>query len=276
MTSFIFATVMVVVIGGLVLAQNALYRHFVRRAAQFKAVAGVHNDAPVTDDDLRELPEPMARYLRYSGALGKRRISAVHLVHSGQFKPGADRRWMRIRGEYFITTKKPSFFWYGKVNLLPGISLVALDSYADGTGRMLVKVMSAFAVVDDASQQVSSSAFGRLVAELTMAPTFFLDLTRVRCTRTGNDQVRCTVSDGKFSTDAEFFVNSDGSLDHVVIMRPFDRGAGRTTLERFTAKGSQPKSFDGRILPSRTDGIWNLPEGDLHYARFDIDSVHFE
>jgi hypothetical protein len=263
-------------IGGLLLAQNGFYRNFLKNAARYKAAAGKHGDAPVTEQDLRELPEPMARYMRYSGAVGKKRISAVHLLHSGRFKPGANRPWMQTRGEYFITTKKPSFIWYGKVNLVPGISLVALDSYAEGRGRMLVKLLSVFPVVDDASPQVSASAFGRAVAELMAAPTFFLDRTHVHCTQTGNNRVRCTVTDGGFSTEAEFFVNDDGSLNRIVVARYFDRGGGHATLEHFTARGTRPKNFDGRMLPSRVDGIWNLSDGDLHYASFDIDRIDFE
>ena len=134
------ATVSVVVVG-FALAQHAFYKTFVTSAARFKAAAGQHDDTLVTEDDLRELPEPMARYLRFSGVVGRKRISAAHIVHSGQFKRNANRAWMPIDGEYFITTKQPSFFWYGKVNLLPGINVVAFDSYAGGGGRMVVKLM---------------------------------------------------------------------------------------------------------------------------------------
>jgi len=277
LTLFIIAVAVVAVaIAGFAAAQKTLYDDFVISAARFKATAGVQDDAPVTEEDLRDLPEPMARHLRFSGVLGRKRISAVHVVHSGRFKPGADRAWMSIDGEYFLTTKKPSFFWYGKVNVVPGISFIALDSYAGGSGRMVVKLMSVFRIVDDGSRQVSASAFGRAVAELTMAPTFFLDRRSVRCARAGSDQVRCTVTDGDFSTHADLFINADGSLNRIELMRYFDRGNGKATLERFTGKGSRPKNFGGRMLASRMDGVWNLSEGDLHYVSFDIDRVDFE
>jgi hypothetical protein len=142
---------------------------------------------------------------------------------------------------------------------------------------MLVKVMSVFTIVDAQSGQISFSAFGRCIAELTiMAPTFFLDRSRVRFVQTGSDQVRCTVTDGEFSTDADFFVNADGSLERVVVMRYFDRGDGKATPEQFTGKGSQPKSFGGRRMASKMDGCWSLPAGDLHYVSFDVDKVEFD
>jgi hypothetical protein len=265
-----------VAIGGFAAAQQTLHKDFVISAAQFKAAAGMQDDTPVTEEDLRNLPEPMARYLRFSSVLGRKRISAVHLVHSGRFRPGADRAWMSIDGEYFLTTKKPSFHCLRQSQHCPGISFVALDSYAGGSGRMVVKLMSVFRIVDDRSRQVSASAFGRAVAELTMAPTFFLDRTRVRCAKAGSDQVRCTVTDGDFSTHADLFVNDDGSLNRIELMRYFDRGNGKATLERFTGKGSRPKSFDGAHAGVRMDGVWNLPEGDLHYVSFDIDRVDVE
>jgi hypothetical protein len=184
---------------------------------------------------------------------------------------------MPIQGEYYVTTRQPTFAWYGKLRMAPGITAVALDSFTNGRGRMLVRLMSAFTVTDGQSEQVSRSAFGRCVVELAvMAPTFFLDRDRVKYAQTGPDTVRCTVTDGRFSTDADVVVNGDGSLDRIVVMRYFDRGNGLATLERFTGKSSQPKSYAGITLGSRMDGSWNLHESDFHYVSFDVDSVEFQ
>jgi uncharacterized protein DUF6544 len=276
--TLIVVVAVVIAIGAVIIsyAQTAAHDRFAERAARVRAAAGAYGAAPLTEDDLRALPEPMARHLRWAGAIGRPRISSVHVLHSGRFKFAASAPWLPIRGEYWITTRRPSFLWYGKVRLVPGVHLVAFDSYAEGRGRMLVKAMSTVSMVNDESTQVAQSAFGRCVAELTMAPTFFLDHNHVQCEQTGPDQVRCRVRDSGFSTDAEFFINRDGSLDRVVVIRPFTRSGGISTMERFTAKGSNPRAFAGRMLSSRLDGIWNLPEGDLHYVRFDVDRVEWE
>jgi hypothetical protein len=263
-------------VAGLVWADKAFRSAYLQRAMRLKAEAGVQSDAAVTEADLEDLPEPMARYIRFSGAIGKPRIKVVHLLHGGRFKTAANAPWMPIRGEYFITAIKPSFAWYGRLRVAPGVHVAAVDSYGDGHGRMLVKAMSLFRIADDQSDRVSRSAFGRCVAELTMAPTFFLNRDYVRCTQTGRDQVRCTVTDAGFSTDAELFINEDGSLNRVVVMRYFDRGGGTATLERFTGENSRPQVFGGRALASKMDGTWNLPEGDLHYVSFQIEHADFE
>ena len=70
-------------------------------------------------------------------------------------------------------------------------------------------------------------------------------------------------------------VHADGSLDRIVVMRYFDRGRGRATLERFTGTSSRPRNYGGLVLGSRLDGFWNLPEGDLHYVSFEVESIEF-
>lgn len=274
--AWVVASVAAVAVIFLFAADSAFHRGFERQAGEARAVAGSHGDAPVTEEDLRELPEPIARWIRWSGAVGKKRISSVRVLHAGRFKSGATRPWLPIRGEYVITAKKPSFHWYGRMRIAPGVNVVAIDSYVDGHGRMLVKVLSAFPVVDARSTETDQSAFGRCVVELSTAPTFFLDRNLVRCEQTGPDRARCRVADGRASTEADVFVHPDGSLDRIVVTRYFDRGEGRSTLERFTAKCSDPRSYGGRMLASRFDGYWNLPEGDLHYVAFVVESVTFE
>jgi hypothetical protein len=71
MTILVLAVALIVAAGGVAWAQKAAHDAFLDNAARVKAAAGVQEDTPVTEADLRDLPEPMVRYLRFSGALGK-------------------------------------------------------------------------------------------------------------------------------------------------------------------------------------------------------------
>jgi hypothetical protein len=255
---------------------GAFHREFERRAAAAVAAAGRQGGAIVGEEELRGLPEPLVRWIRWSGAVGRPRPSVLRLAHGGQFKPSAKLGWRPIRGEYVITTRRPSFTWYGKIRIVPGLAVAAIDSYLAGQGRMQVKALSAFTVVDVRSPAVAQSAFGRCLAELSMTPAFFLDREQVRCEQVGPDHVRCRLTDGPLSGDVELFVSDDGSLDRVEVMRSFDRGGGRSTLERCTFRFSSPRTWDGRSLGSHVDGSWNLADGDLHYVAFDIERAAFE
>lgn len=269
------AVIAVVAIGSLA-AARAFHGVFVRRAEGAVAAAGLQGDPAVTEDDLLGIPEPIQRWLRWSGALGRRRVSVLRMVHGGRFKAGPTRPWMPIHGEYVVTTRAPSFHWYGDMTLAPGLHAAAIDSYLAGEGRMQVKALSAITVVDARDAETARSAFGRCVAELCMTPTFFLDRDRVRWEAVDRSHARCEVRDGRLSTTAEVFVHDDGALDRIEVMRAFDRGGGRFTMERFTGTASRPATWDGRRLAGRFDGSWNLPEGDLHYVAFDVERASFE
>ncbi len=262
---------------GLSRAERRFHEGYLGRAEEVRRLAGDQPPGLVTEDDLRGLPEPAARMIRHAGAVGRPRVSAVRVVHGGTFKASPKGAWLPIRGEYLITTAKPSFQWYGTVRMAPGVSVVAFDSYFDGVGRMQVMAMGAFELVDAHDADTSVSAFGRCVAELILAPTFFLDRTMVTWTALGPDAARATVNDGHHTTEADLFVRPDGALDRVVVTRAFSRAKGQpATLEKFTGKASGERSVGGRLVPAHLDGSWNLAEGDLHYVSFELERVAYE
>lgn len=230
----------------------------------------------ITEHGIQPLPEPFARYFRYSGVIGRARISAAHIQHSGTFKAGIGKPWTPIRGEYFLTTSPPSFVWYGRIRILPGLAVAAIDSYANGRGRMWIRLLSLFTIADVQSSETTQSAFARCIAELTMAPTFFLDPNHIVCRQTGPNSFRCSATNVGLSADVDFLVNDNGALERITTLRYFDRGTAPATLERFTVVFSKPSSYAGVTLASHIDAFWNLPDGDFHSASFDLDAVTFE
>jgi len=135
--------------------------------------------------------------------------------------------------------------------------------------------MSAFPVVDAQDPNTDLSAFGRCVAELTLAPSFFLDAERITWETAQKDSATFTVRDHGLSARAEMFVNADGSLDRIEVVRNFDRGKGKSTPERFVAKGVKPMTYSGYRIASKLVGWWDLKEGRLEYVRFIVDSAEF-
>jgi hypothetical protein len=257
-------------------AGRRFYSSFARQAREVRGWAGKQDEAPVSEEELKRLPEAVARYMRFSGVVGKKKISFMRLRHAGTFRPGAKRPFLPIRGEYYLTTKKPSFCWYGRISLLPGLTVAACDSYADGRGRMRVKAMSLFRIADARSPEVGMSGFGRCVAEMTLAPSFFLDGSRVAWTRSDAASADCLVSDSGLSTRARLFFHPDGALARIEVERFYDRGGGRGTIETFSGAGRDVRDFGGLTLASVVDGDWNLAEGDLHYVHFVIERVEWE
>jgi hypothetical protein len=274
----LFITIGVLLVIGLFLQlmNRAFHSKFQKLVSKIRDEAGTQGGSVIAEADLKYLPPPVYRYILASGLVGKKKISFMRIRHSGTFKVSKDKDFMPVTGEYFLSTKKPSFSWLGKISPFPGISFTALDSYFNGKGNMVVKIMSTIKVVDAKSAIIDRSAFGRCVAEMTMAPSFFLDQARVKWTKYDSDYAECIISDAGLSANAQLFFQADGTLEKFVVDRYYDRGNGQGTLEKFVIKSKDVKDFNGLKMNTIYDGIWDLPEGDLHYVHFIIDKVEFE
>lgn len=272
----IILLVAVAVFAGIFIFSNRFYSDFLKTARKIRNESGLHPDEPITENDLKNLPLPVGAYIRASGFVGRKKISYMHLTHSGTFRPGADRQFVPIKGEYFLTTRKPSFCWFGKISLFPRISVSAMDYYYNGAGRMLVKLLSLVSLVNENSKETGMSAFGRCIAEMTLIPSFFLDNERIRWTSYDLSHAACTITDAGFATDAQLYFNADGTLDSIEVGRYYDRRNGQFSHEKFTGKSKSLADYNGLKIPSVIDGYWNLKEGDLHYVHFLIGKVEFE
>ena len=62
-----------------------------------------HPDHPVTQEMLNGLPEPVQRYLDYTGVVGKPWVNTVHLKQTGRFRQGLERPWMPMVAEQSYT-----------------------------------------------------------------------------------------------------------------------------------------------------------------------------
>ena len=68
---------------------------------------------PLVEKDLTSLPDPVQKYLRYTGAIGKPKIQNVHAVFSGKMKLQENGRWMHFHKAIVSwDNMKPGFYFH--------------------------------------------------------------------------------------------------------------------------------------------------------------------
>ena len=77
----------------------------------------------IAEEDLKELPEPVQRYFRYTGVIGTQPIKTVSLKQRGFFRMKEGQKMMPMTAEQYYTTNPPSFLWYGQITPLPLFSV---------------------------------------------------------------------------------------------------------------------------------------------------------
>jgi hypothetical protein len=257
------------------MADKAFYSVFIKKSLAVQGSAGKADESVVTEKDLKGLPAPVAKYIRFAGIPGKKRISSVHLTHGGTFLASEKIGWRPIKGEYYLTAIKPSFNWYGKISAGPGINVTGWDSYFEGKGAMHIRLQSMVPIEDEAGDRTDISSFGRFVSEMAMMPTVFLDRNIVKWEKIDGKSASAVVTDSGLGIKAVFVFAPDGGLDRVQLDR-FRIMDGKTEAEKYSVIYGEYKDFNGYKVPTNAEAVWNLKTGDQSYVKFKIEKAEIE
>src|SRR5512146_2356867 len=94
----------------------------------------------ITAEMLDGLPEPVQRYLRFTGVVGMARINTARVQYVGRFRRAAGQPWMSVTADQTYTIDSPGFVWNAcfKVAGLP--LMRARDTYQEGQGHMFARL----------------------------------------------------------------------------------------------------------------------------------------
>ena len=229
-------------------------------------------EAVVTEEMLKELPEPVRRYLKHTGIVGKPSVDTVYLEQKGQMYLGAGQGWVPLDAEEHYTVQPPGFVWDVTIHQGPLPIARGRDKYAGGEGRMLIKAGSLFTVVDDKGPEMDQGSMMRYLSEMIWFPTAFLD-DNISFEPIDDESARVTLTDGGKSVSATMYFDEEGKVTDFVAKR-YRTVEGGYDLETWSAPVYEYGELAGLKLPLRGGAVWNLPEGDLKYA--DITITHLE
>ena len=126
-----------------------------------------------TEAMLVGLPAPVARYLRYTGVVGKPLVRTIRVRQAGKIRPGTGR-WVPLDALQYYRVNPPGFVWSGRIRLGPLTLGRARDSYLHGRGRMLVRIASLVTVIDGRGAEMDQGSRMRYLSEMMFFPSAFL------------------------------------------------------------------------------------------------------
>ena len=140
--------VLAAVYGYASLGPNSFHEQFREQARAAMTDARATPGSLVTEQDLADLPEPLAAYVRGSGAVGKPRVMSLSVQFHGRIRSGPGQTWMPFSGEQLNTYGPRPQRVFIMDATRSGIPVTVLHSYKDTTATMRAKVLSLFTVVN--------------------------------------------------------------------------------------------------------------------------------
>ena len=259
---------------GAEVAGSRAFTRLVRRDVQaLRAGAAPARAGVVTEEMLTDLPEPVARYLRYTGVVGKPFPGIVRLRQKGRMRPGPGQPWIPLDAEEHYSVRPPGFVWAGALRLGPLVVVRARDMYAAGTGRMLVKVASLWPVVDASGEQMDQGGMTRYLSEMIWFPAAFL-ADNISFEAADDSCARVTLTDHGRTATGTLFFDKDGRFTDFVAQRY--RTPAASSPDTWSTPVTGYGEFEGLRLPVRGPAIWKLPEEDFAYIEVTLTELHYD
>jgi hypothetical protein len=229
----------------------------------------------VTEDDIKRLPEPVQRYLRYTGIIGRQRVTSVRLRQTGAMRPKPDGKWFPLKAEEYYTVGNPGFVWKGRMAIAPLISATAQDMYLNGQGNMHVKLMSAITMVNGKGKEMAEASLMRYFNEMQWFPSSLVS-ANVAWEAIDANSARSTLTDRGMSVSAKFYFDDEGKITNFIAERGRSTDGGTLVPTKWSTPISEYRTYgNGLRLPSKGEAIWHLDSGDYSYIKLEITDVEY-
>ena len=254
-------------------SRDDLYRRFVRRVQDARLPTGPDDPTPLTDADLADLPFVVQRYLRFMGVVGRPRDWSFHARFVGHFRLRPRLGWMPAEAWQYNSGCGVARIFLMRLRLAGVVPVIGSDTYLDGHGRMLGKLMDRIVVADG---QGAEFDIGELTTYLNdgvlIAPSMLLGpATAWNAVDDRSFDVSLTDS-GRTVTGRVFIDERGAPVDFSSSDRFADLPTGLVRAEwRTPVRGWEV--IDGRAVPGVIEATWHLPTGPLPYVTGRLGSI---
>ena len=252
--------------------------------AEFRRRAGVALTGPrpggvVTEADLAHLPEPVAAYVRRTGAVGKPRVTNVKARIRGRIRAGATSRWMSFTGEQLNTYgPEPTRLFFLDATMF-GLPVDVLHTFVGPSATMRVKACSLVPIVSTAGPDMDRAETVTLFNDLCiLAPAALID-AQISWRLVDVHHVSGAFTNGAHTVSAELLFNEKHDLvDFVSNDRLRASRDGKSfTRQRWSTPVHGYRTMDSRRISTKGEARWHAsePEGEFAYIQLDLDKITY-
>lgn len=224
--------------------------------------------------DIAHLPEPVRRYVAYTGSLGRPVPRNLRIVFDAEMRRKRGGIPLPASSEqYNFLGENPSRFFFMKASRFM-VPFRVLHAYSDREATMTVRVAGLFTPVDIEGEELTRAETVTLLNDMCVFAPGMLGDPRFSWRAVDSSSAEVSFANGPYAVSAMLLFNEAGEL---VNFLSEDRSALQDdgTLRR--APWSTPlreyKEFEGRRIASRGEAIYHYPEGDFGYGTFTVRSV---
>lgn len=220
----------------------------------------------ILESDISNLPEPVQRYLNYTGFVGVTQSDVTEVLWADtkiRFSP--DKKWMPLSTQQYNFSHASARLAYMHARMGGVIPFEGRDRYQNGSGHMYGKLAKTITVFNNRSQEIALGGAVVLLAEALLEPTIALQ-KYITWESVDFNTARATLRNGNLGISGRFYFNDIGEyIRFESDDRPYEVSKGNYETKLFSITLGEYREVDGYKIPSRVSATWHLEDGDFTY-----------
>jgi hypothetical protein len=225
----------------------------------------------VTEADFVGLPAPVQRYLRAANIIGKQRTLFMRARMRGDFRRGADQKWMPMICEQYNRMDQPARMWYAMMKFMPFLTFYVRDVCQRGQGVMYAHITPWLKVLDEHGPEITQGEMLVFLNDMVFAPSALLN-DYIHWEALDDRSARAHLVLPGLAISAVFHFNDDDDVVNFVAER-YQTVGKSFVLHTWSTPFWDHREVNGVRMPTRAEAIWKMPTGAFSYARIALVDV---
>jgi len=254
------------------------HRATTRAVKRLRLSSDISQPAVFSTEELRELPDPVARYFTFALTPGQPFFRRARVDQAGRFRTG-DRNapWRPFTAVEHFTTVPPGFVWDARIRMAPLLVVRVRDGYVAGSGAVLGKLAALVTVADQHGRpELNAGALHRYLAEALWFPTALLPRAGVVWDAVDARTARATMTDRATAVSLEFQFGAQGEIVSAYTPRRYREVNGADVSTPWHCEYRRYAPVHGVMVPLEGEVAWEVPEGRLPYWHGRVLDVEYD
>lgn len=233
------------------------------------------SEALLTEADLQPLPEPVQKYLRYSGAVNQPKVNNFKVVFTGKIRKNEQSEWMPFTSVQYNFMDATTRLFFMKATM-KGLPVAGFHCFKNGEAYMDIRLFSLFKVQYQSGREMDISETVTFFNDMCcMAPATLID-RRIQWLEVEGNKVKAVFTSNNISVSAWLYFNDAGELVNFISNDRYAAGDNNTFQQLPWATPLKDyKTLNGHRLSGYAETIYTYPEGDLCYGQFALTDVEY-
>ncbi|MCE7043790.1 DUF6544 family protein [Dyadobacter sp. CY312] len=241
----------------------------VKTGLQQKAYFG---DSLLTETDISQLPDPVKKYIRFAGCMGKAKVNNFRVEFTGKLRKDEQSAWMPFTSEQYNFMHTPTRLFFMKA-WMKNLPVAGYHCFLDGRASMDIRLFSLFKVQYQDGPEMDLSETVTFFNDMCcLAPATLID-KRITWLEVLDGNVRASFTNNHLTVSAWLHFNEAGALVNFISLDRYAADTGTQLPWATPLKDYQ--EINGFNLMRDAETIYSYPDRDLCYGTFRLDGVKY-